>query len=223
MTLAAVAASTPSDLIPSTYAEMYAAYAGLVASTVRKGGIAEQDVDDVSHSILLRIIERDALSAYDPEMRHDTPSGQRTARFGTFLAATVKSYLPGYRDRQRTHERRCHALVLTHDDGTESAPGGEVADHADQVVGTIVRDEIVSSFDHEPVRGHRDLGRAMRIMAAMVEREGVVSRSALAAEMGCSRSTAQNIIADIIDLLTIRGLTPAAMRAAAADETCYAQ
>lgn len=210
--------------VPADYHGLYEQFMGLVMRTVIDGGIDPQDARDVAHDILCRVIERDLLPAYDPTLRHDTPSGQRTARFATWLAAVVKAYLPHHRTRQKRHTtREGTPLVRTDDEGTEfPIHDAIVADHADAIAERDAHDRVVRILDDVPVRGTRDLARAMRILAAQVEAEGRISRRHLAAEMGVSVNTAQNIIADVIDHLTARGLTPAAFAPAARIPDTYA-
>lgn len=234
--MAPVAASvTLSTAIPADYAELYEHYIALVVSTVVRGGIHRQDADDIAHEILTRIIARDLLASYDPHLRHDTPQGLRTAKFSTWLAATVKRYLPHFRDRQnlRDHREGLSLTLLIEDDysdqltTTEGRSVGQVTttmtipDHADAIAEADRLGDVVTALDDVEVRGTRDLAKAMRCMAELVERHGEVSRRRLALAMGVSTSTAHNIMCDVQEELLRRGLTPTAIASARANERCY--
>lgn len=79
---------------PANYDELAANYFVMARSIVaRAAGVSPDDVDDLTQDILLKFIEKDFLSQYDPTRTFMTPSGPRHARFPTLFRSFVKKFL----------------------------------------------------------------------------------------------------------------------------------
>ncbi len=86
---------------PANFADFYAQYHDFVVLLlITKAGIDPQNAEDVAHDILLRFMERDLLSAFDPTLVFMYEGEPRPARFKSFLSKIVMTYAHGHRDRQ---------------------------------------------------------------------------------------------------------------------------
>lgn len=199
---------------PASYDEMYREYKPLITTIVAKEGIVAQDVDDVSHEILCKILGHDMLADYDPTKEHDTAQGARPARFNTFLASVVKIYCRHYRVRQVKQYHREPAILdqaAGDEDGATLAETRALeyglAEESDpgHIEGRMVVEDILRSMDDHEQRGTRDLKGALRIAAEQVARDGVIDRAEIAQRLGVGSSTVSNIFADLKEELTVRG------------------
>jgi len=94
--------------VPAGPEELFRDYYPYVRKIVSNTpAIPSQDVEDVAMDIMTRLIERDVVGMFDPDMRFIHDGRQVTAKFRTFLTAQVQLYVKGQRDRlgrQRSHE-----------------------------------------------------------------------------------------------------------------------
>lgn len=92
--------------VPDNYAQVFKSYFEFVCSLVIKYGIEEQSAEDVASSILLKFIERDSLTHFDPTMEFTHGAKTYKARFKTYLASFVRIYVQHYRTKQGKVYRR---------------------------------------------------------------------------------------------------------------------
>jgi hypothetical protein len=104
---------TSSTGAPKDYAELYEHYFAMMVSIVAKAGINAADTEDVAMEILLKFMEKDALSWYDPQKLVDvgaTPKlkgeQMRTAKFQGLLRRFTSLYVRQHLDKQMARERR---------------------------------------------------------------------------------------------------------------------
>ena len=120
---------------PSGPDELFRQYYGYVRKIVSQTpAIQAQDAEDVAMEIMTRLLERDVLGMFDPDMRFSYGGKEVPARFRTFLVAQVQLYVKSQRDRLgrlRKHETAVlDAPVSSDDDGSLTmadlfAGGGE--------------------------------------------------------------------------------------------------
>lgn len=98
---------------PKDYADLYESYFGFMKSIVAKAGIIREDVEDVASEILLKFMEKDALSWFDPDRVFDAGENPRTpgprerpARFSNLLRSFTQLYCRQHLDKQRNFARR---------------------------------------------------------------------------------------------------------------------
>jgi hypothetical protein len=95
-------------LAPAGPDELFRQYYGYVRKIVTNTpAILAQDAEDVAMEIMTRLLERDVLGMFDPDMRFEHDGKEIPARFRTFLLSQVQVYVRGQRDRlarQRRHE-----------------------------------------------------------------------------------------------------------------------
>ena len=98
---------------PQDYAELYEFYFPAMRRWVSNAGIDAGEIDDVSMDILAKLMERDVLSWYDPNMLHDVGKhprlpGERLrpAKFQGLLRRLVSLYVRQYLDKQYNKIRR---------------------------------------------------------------------------------------------------------------------
>jgi hypothetical protein len=95
-------------LAPSGPDELFRQYFGYVRKVVASTpAIPAQDAEDVAMEIMTRLLERDVLGMFDPDLRFSYGGKEVPARFRTFLLSQVQVYVRGQRDRlgrQRKHE-----------------------------------------------------------------------------------------------------------------------
>ena len=94
------------DFVPTTYTELFDHYYAYVSTLVFKSGIDDQNVEDVTMSILSKFFENDVLSDFDPTFTSHYNGVTRKAVFRTFLSGFVKIYVRHYRDRQQINKQR---------------------------------------------------------------------------------------------------------------------
>lgn len=87
-----------STIVPSTYDEVYRVYYPYVRKIIFKWGVRDDYLlDELSSVMLTKFIERDMLSAYDPE---------RNVLFSTFLAGFIGHYIRYHIERANLHRDR---------------------------------------------------------------------------------------------------------------------
>lgn len=100
----------PRRTAPADYAQLFEEYIGFVRALVIAGGVRPADADDAASEILIKFIEKDALTWYDPEKVHhkavDGTVVDKTASFKTLLRRFVSLYNRQVRDRQYNRDRR---------------------------------------------------------------------------------------------------------------------
>jgi hypothetical protein len=85
----------------------------MMKSIVAKMGIVREDVEDVAHEILLKFMEKDALTWFDADRVFDAGENPRTeggrwraARFSNLLRSFTQRYCLQYLDKQRNLAKR---------------------------------------------------------------------------------------------------------------------
>lgn len=99
-------ARTRTDVVPTSFEELYRHYFTYVVKYVIALGIDPQNAEDVAQTVLTKFFEKDALSDYDPDKYIETHGRTRKAMFGTFLSGFVRLYVMHYRDRQWVLQKR---------------------------------------------------------------------------------------------------------------------
>lgn len=102
---------TTTELVPSSFEQMYEHYYTYVLQLTVRGGIDRQEAEDVAQTILTRFYERDALSDFDPEFTSVYDGVIRKATFSTFLSGFVTIYLRHHRERHIIRKSRELTLV----------------------------------------------------------------------------------------------------------------
>ena len=104
---------TSSTGAPANYGELYQHYFEMMQGLVRKAGIHACAVEDVAMEILLKFMEKDALSWFDPDRIIDAGENPRTegprfrqARFSNLLRSFTSTYVLQWRDKQHNLARR---------------------------------------------------------------------------------------------------------------------
>lgn len=81
---------------PHDYDDLTRHYFQMIRGIVaRQKGIDPQDVDDRVQEIMVRVVDRDLISMYDPKKAFMTPDGLKKSRFAPLLRSFVKKYLRG--------------------------------------------------------------------------------------------------------------------------------
>lgn len=91
---------------PTDYAALYDQYHDMMVGLCIKLGIFHQNAEDVTSSIMVRLIDTDVLGQFDSSLEFVHDDGVHKAKFQTFLTAKVKAYCRGHRDKQYTVNRR---------------------------------------------------------------------------------------------------------------------
>lgn len=111
-------------LAPSGPDQLFREYFGYVKKIVANTpAIPAQDAEDVAMEIMTRLVERDVLGMFDPDLKFQHGDKAMQARFRTFLTAQVQLYVKGQRDklgRQRKHESIILDAPLSEDDSAVS-------------------------------------------------------------------------------------------------------
>lgn len=94
------------DFVPEDYTQLFAHYYSYVIALVKKAGIDEGNVEDVSMTILSRFFEKDVLNDFDPDFRSAHTRAGTQAKFRTFLSGFVLIYLRHHRDLQVRQQTR---------------------------------------------------------------------------------------------------------------------
>jgi hypothetical protein len=88
------------ETVPRTYDELFRIYYPYAVRSVAKAGIDPANVEDVAMSILMKFIEKDVLSDYDPTV---TRRNGQPIKFINFFLGFVFSYVRGYLTTQQRH------------------------------------------------------------------------------------------------------------------------
>lgn len=139
---------------PEDYGQLYVHYFGMMRSIVRKSGINHEDVEDVASEILLKFMEKDALTWFDPDRVIDAGESPRTkgpryreARFSNLLRSFTQLYCRQYLDKQHNFARREPEFakldaVVGGEEGSQPTTWGEV--HQDRWQSTDMEKTIES-------------------------------------------------------------------------------
>ncbi len=104
---------------PADYAALFRDYQPIIVGLVRQGGVPLEHVEDAAAEIMLKLIERDVLAEFDPNLSYFYAGDHRPARFRSFISKKVILYAQGLRDKIR---RRTNREVQVWDD-TDSEGG----------------------------------------------------------------------------------------------------
>jgi len=180
---------------PATYEQLFREYWGFTVNLVRKNGIYESSCEDVAQAILVRFVERDFLTVYNPQHVTERGGKRRFVTFKAFLSAFVLTYLRHHRGKQLLNLKREPLLC---DESLDSGVswigvyGPETPDFADSVV------EELAAFDRiMRVRSRmEELGAAefFDLVQEIVETTGRVSVAALVRETGMPRTVVSSLL-----------------------------
>lgn len=84
---------------PVDYAALYTVYYPIIVGLVKQRGVPLEYVEDVAAEILLKLIERDVLAEFDPNVSYFYAGDVRPARFRSFISKKVMLYAQGQRDK----------------------------------------------------------------------------------------------------------------------------
>ena len=150
----------------------------IVASTP---AIPAQDAEDVAMEIMTRIVERDVLGMFDPDMRFNHGGREVKARWRTFLTSQVQLYVKGQRDRlgrQRKHESIILDAPVSEDDGV---PLAELFGGTEDDVSHLDADEWVRQAREflaaVPRRSSRDACDLVQLFDALVSQVSVTGEA----------------------------------------------
>lgn len=110
------------DYVPTSYADLFNHYYPFMVKLVKRMGIDGGNAEDVASTILIKLLEKDALNYYDPSYISEHSGVKRRAVFRSFLSGFVVSYVRHYRDRQQLLKQRevMSANQLVSEPGTSS-------------------------------------------------------------------------------------------------------
>lgn len=129
---------------PVNYDQFYREWGSFFPPMVKRNGIDESNKEDVSSEIMLRMIQRDFLSFYDPARTFVHDGKTHSASWKTFLASNINLYCRGQRDKiKRCNDREM--LVMdkpTHYQDIDSKWGewwgvDAIVSHEDAVIAEI--------------------------------------------------------------------------------------
>jgi DNA-directed RNA polymerase specialized sigma24 family protein len=135
---------------PKDYAALHQLYFPYIMNLCAKNGIDENNKEDVACEILVRLIEKDILDAFDPELVFEYQGEMRPARFKSFLARYVTKSVQGHRDRQNRIRRRenpiCDVLMSEDESGTNKATWADLygpphKDHSEDIIDLVADDQ----------------------------------------------------------------------------------
>jgi DNA-directed RNA polymerase specialized sigma24 family protein len=179
-------------LAPASTDEMFRQYYGYVRRIVANTpAIPAQDAEDVAMEIMTRLVERDVLGMFDPQMKFAHEGQQMQAKFRTFLTAQVALYVKGQRDRlgrQRKHEAVVLDAPVPGAEGTHLLDlfGGAEDDMADLDAAEWIR-QARGFLATVPPRSAQDRCDLVRLFDALIDqmsRTGRVSTSETAQSLG---------------------------------------
>ncbi len=90
---------------PSDYADFFSRYYGYIAGVLRSKNIPADHLEDAVGEILLKIMEEDMLSQFNPRLRFLYDDKVRTANFKSYISSIIYKKANGYRDKvgRRNH------------------------------------------------------------------------------------------------------------------------
>lgn len=94
------------DYVPSTYSDLFKHYYPFMVALVVRMGIERRNAEDIASTILIKLIEKDALNYYNPEFVSEYSGVKRKAVFRTFLSGFVVSYVRYHKERQELQKYR---------------------------------------------------------------------------------------------------------------------
>lgn len=199
-------------MVPATNAEVFEIYYQHIKFLIRKYGFHEELVEDMAALLMLKFVEKDVLSDYDPTR---LSSNNKTANFKTFLSGFVMSYLFHYMSREirrRDHEAYSLNYSYTLEDGDtdlwlDQLPEGRVDDEYEyQTVDLIIdirnflqENPKVMGPKHAPVTLETFFSSVMR----QVEEQGQVNSKELQEEFGVSKTTISNWLRTLREHVTV--------------------
>lgn len=135
---------------PKNYSDLFRVYYPFVVALVRKAGISDADKEDIASDILLRFFERDFLKVFDPDAVFEYDGQVRKARFKSFLAKFVLTYVRGLGDKTRRQAQRemliCDMPVGDAGDATWIDVFGGSDAHEDNTVDKVSYEQLVSAL-----------------------------------------------------------------------------
>lgn len=84
---------------PANYADFFRLYRTYVVQLVKRQHIDPRYAEDVASEIMLRFMERDMLSVFDPTLSFEYEGQMRPAKFKSFLSKVVILYCKGHRNK----------------------------------------------------------------------------------------------------------------------------
>lgn len=184
-------------LAPSGPDELFRQYYGYIRKIVASTpAIPAQDAEDVAMEIMTRLVERDVVGMFNPDMRFAHGGQDIPARFRTFLVAQVQLYVKGQRDklgRRRQREMLIVDAPLGDDDGEGQASWADVFGGAEDDLSAIDAAEWVRQargfLAIVPKRSAQDACDLVQVFDALVDQvavHGTATAAVAAARLGVS-------------------------------------
>jgi hypothetical protein len=187
--------------VPATNAEVFEQYFAHVKYLIRKYGFHEELVEDMASIMMLKFVEKDVLSDYDPTKVH---GNNKTANFKTFLSGFVVSYLYHYMSREiRRRDIESFSLNYSYEleDGDtdlwiDQIPEGRVDDEYDYQTLDLIIDIRNYLQENPKVMGQKQapvkLEEFFAAVMAQVEKYGECNSKELQEQFGVSKTTISN-------------------------------
>lgn len=196
---------------PDSYEELVVRYMAMIrricAQQVARYGGGQEDVEDLSQQVMLRAMEWDLLSKYQPRKLHKTRDGFKTARFPTFLRAFVSRFTWDLRDRR--HRQGRELLTDFEANEWETMSSYRIDDDVETTV--FLRSELDEAWVYLATVRLSDAVTAADVFGVMVESailEGKASATPIAARFAVSRSVATKWRREVLDRLRLLGRVP---------------
>lgn len=179
------------SVAPASFSEMYREYHDYVQTLVRKFGIDQGNVEDVTSIIMMKAFEKGLVDQYDAT-QVSTHTG-RSVPFKSLLYGFVSAYVQHHRDRQQIVKRRDAYYIGTTDAETSwLAERGEL--HIDSFE-ELFEDDLIRQIRIRCLAAPAHSADAVRLSTLFdfammqVEETGSVNQGELAELFGTSRTT----------------------------------
>ncbi len=179
---------------PADYADLFRTYHPYIVSLLRRAGIPVEHLDDAAGEVLLRCMERDILTQFDPNLFYIYNGRIGQAKFKSFLHNYTSFASRGLRDKyQRIATREQLTLDTGTDEGVRWLEELLVDGHEEAVLDTVDGDRWIADLraylKTVPRRSQYDtcdLVAFFDAIAAEVNRTGTCTMGALKEVFGVS-------------------------------------
>lgn len=180
--------------IPTSEAEVFERYFPHVKFLVARSGIRKDNVEDYAMALMLKFVEKDVLSDYDPERLSEFEGKPRTANFKTFLSGFVSSYLRHFHERDIINAQRSAISTDVPMGENQDIPfldylGYSVPDDTEQVEVAELLRNVRSDLSQAKGKSHVLL---FDMILLQVTEHGKIDVPELAELFGVSRATVHN-------------------------------
>lgn len=195
------------SVVPATYEELYREYADYVKTLVRKFGIDQENVEDVTSILMIKILEKNLLSQFNGEMV-STNTG-KPVQFKSYLYGFVATYVQHHRSRQQLIKRRdCYYIGTTDDETSWLASEGHIISdlHEDLETEELLDHirEILTTPAIPASRSAIDMDAFYTMLVEQVDEHGRVYKSQLSDHFGVSPNTIGKMLRRLREELAVR-------------------